>query len=72
VKALKAKHIAGAALDVYENEPIMAKDLSELNNVVLTPHIGSATVSVRNRLAIMAVENCLNVLRGQKEENRVV
>lgn len=72
VKALKSKLIAGAALDVYEDEPIMAKGLSELDNVVLTPHTGSATVSVRNRLAIMAVENCLNVLRGQKKENQVV
>lgn len=72
VKALKANRIAGAALDVYENEPILAEDLSKLDNVVLTPHTGSATVSVRNRLAIMAVENCLTILRGQKGENRVV
>ncbi|MBW6458609.1 MAG: D-glycerate dehydrogenase [FCB group bacterium] len=72
VTALKEKRIAGAALDVYENEPRLREGLTELDNVVLTPHTGSATIPVRNRLAVMAVENCLNVLRGENCENRIV
>ena len=72
IAALKEKRIAGAALDVYENEPALTPGLLELDNVVLTPHTGSATVPVRNRLAVMAVENCLKILRKQDCENRIV
>jgi glyoxylate reductase len=72
IRALKEKRIAGAALDVYENEPALTPGLDELDNVVLTPHTGSATVPVRNRLAVMAVENCLRILRGEPGENRIV
>lgn len=72
VLVLKEKRIAGAALDVYENEPDLTPGLADLNNVVLTPHTGSATVEVRNTLAIMAVENCLKILRGEPGDNRVV
>jgi glyoxylate reductase len=72
IEALENKRIAGAALDVYENEPELSPGLSKLKNVVLAPHIGSATIPVRDRLAIMAVENCLDILRGKKGEHRVV
>ena len=72
VHVLKEKRIAGAALDVYENEPQLTPGLTDLDNVVLTPHTGSATVPVRNTLAIMAVENCLKILRGEPGDNRVV
>ena len=72
VRVLKEKRIAGAAMDVYENEPALTPGLTDLDNVVLTPHTGSATVPVRNTLAIMAVENCLRILRGEPGENRVV
>ncbi|RKY55830.1 MAG: D-glycerate dehydrogenase [Candidatus Neomarinimicrobiota bacterium] len=72
VRVLKEKRIAGAALDVYENEPDLSPGLIDLDNVVLTPHTGSATVPVRNTLAIMAVENCLRILRGKEGENQVV
>jgi glyoxylate reductase len=72
IRVLKEKRIAGAALDVYENEPALTQGLTDLDNVVLTPHTGSATIPVRNRLAIMAVENCLRILRGEKGINRVV
>jgi len=72
ISALKSKKIAGAALDVYENEPDLTPGLDELENVVLTPHTGSATVPVRDKLAVMAVENCLKILRGQVCKNRVV
>lgn len=72
IRALRQKRIAGAALDVYEHEPEMTEGLAELDNVVLTPHTGSATIETRNKLALMAVENCLKILRGEDCENRVV
>ncbi|WP_323166693.1 2-hydroxyacid dehydrogenase, partial [Pseudomonas bubulae] len=51
VVALKNKQIAGAALDVFEFEPKLAKGLSKLENVILTPHIASARESARNMMA---------------------
>ena len=66
-KALKQKWIAGAALDVFEKEPI-AKDnqLLKLDNVVLVPHIGSASRETRDKMAEVAAINLLNVLKGEK------
>src|SRR5690606_41683431 len=51
VEALRKKIIAGAALDVYEEEPKLAPGLAELDNVVLLPHIGSATIETRTKMA---------------------
>ncbi|PVU75054.1 D-glycerate dehydrogenase [Sulfolobus sp. SCGC AB-777_G06] len=67
VKALEEKWIAGAALDVFEEEPIN-KDhpLLKFSNVVLTPHIGSATFETRYKMAEIAVENLFRGLRGEK------
>ncbi|QGR20127.1 2-hydroxyacid dehydrogenase [Stygiolobus azoricus] len=67
VKALEEKWIAGAALDVFEEEPIN-KDhpLLRFSNVVLTPHIGSATFETRHKMAEIAVENLLRGLREEK------
>ncbi|BCU69292.1 2-hydroxyacid dehydrogenase [Stygiolobus caldivivus] len=67
VKALEEKWIAGAALDVFEEEPIN-KDhpLLKFNNVVVTPHIGSATFETRHKMAEIAVENLKRGLRGEK------
>jgi glyoxylate reductase len=65
VRALWDKQIAGAALDVFENEPVIHKDLVTMNNVVLTPHIGSATVQTRNKMAKMAALNLTAVLEGR-------
>ncbi|MFP3170572.1 MAG: D-glycerate dehydrogenase [Sulfolobaceae archaeon] len=67
VKALEEKWIAGAALDVFEEEPIN-KDhpLLKFSNVVLTPHIGSATFETRHKMAEIAVENLFRGLRGEK------
>ncbi|MEJ2770803.1 MULTISPECIES: 2-hydroxyacid dehydrogenase [unclassified Stygiolobus] len=67
VKALEEKWIAGAALDVFEEEPIN-KDhpLLKFSNVVLTPHIGSATFETRHKMAEIAVENLLRGLREEK------
>lgn len=71
ITTLQEKRIAGAGLDVYEHEPALSPGLTELENVVLTPHTGSATIETRDTLAVMAVENCLNILRGKNCENRV-
>lgn len=65
VEALKNGTIAAAGLDVYENEPMMASGLADLDNVVLLPHIGSATTETRTRMAEMAVTNLLEGLGGR-------
>ncbi|MGB9885035.1 MAG: 2-hydroxyacid dehydrogenase, partial [Methanomassiliicoccales archaeon] len=59
ISALKEKRIAYAGLDVFENEPHINPELFALENVVLTPHTGSATYESRNRMAVMAAENLL-------------
>ncbi|MCA1961417.1 MAG: D-glycerate dehydrogenase [Desulfomonile sp.] len=69
VEALQARIIAGAGLDVYENEPALTPGLVDLDNVVLLPHIGSATVETRTRMAFLAAENLLTGLRGQVPTN---
>lgn len=71
VRALKEGWIAGAALDVYENEPELTPGLAELPNVVLAPHIGSASAETRTKMAEMAVSNLLSVLKGERPENIV-
>jgi len=72
VKALKEGWIAGAALDVFEEEPL-PKDhpLTKLKNVILTPHIASATTETRARMADLAVENLLSVLKGEEPKHLV-
>jgi lactate dehydrogenase-like 2-hydroxyacid dehydrogenase len=64
VEALGAGRIAGAGLDVYEREPAIEPGLVDLPNVVLTPHIGSATKETRWAMARTAVENCVAVVTG--------
>ncbi len=71
VKALKEGIIWGAGLDVYENEPQIEPELFKLENVVLVPHIGSATDETREKMAEIAVRNVLAVLNGQKPPNCV-
>ena len=71
VRALKEGWIKGAALDVFENEPELTPGLAELDNVVLAPHIGSASTETRSKMADMAVDNLLSVLRGERPENIV-
>ena len=66
VQALQKGQIAGAALDVFEDEPHMTPGLEKLNNVVLTPHIGSATVGARSRMAEVAAQNIIGYLIEQK------
>jgi len=62
VRALTEKRIAAAGLDVYEREPVVSPGLLQLENVVLLPHIGSATAATRQRMALTAAENVLAVL----------
>jgi glyoxylate reductase len=63
--ALKNRLIAGAALDVYEREPEIQSDLPALENVVLAPHLGSATSETRTAMADLAARNAIAVLSGQ-------
>jgi lactate dehydrogenase-like 2-hydroxyacid dehydrogenase len=71
VNALKNRQIAGAGLDVYEEEPRLKPGLAELDNVVLAPHLGSATIETRTKMAVMAAENIIAVLNKQKPKNCV-
>lgn len=72
VEALKNKTIRGAALDVFEFEPKLAKGLAKLDNVILTPHIASARESARNMMAEIAVKNVISVLETGKAINSVI
>ena len=65
VAALKEKRIAGAGLDVYEHEPKPHPELLTMNNVVCTPHMGSATRELREAMANTVVDNILAVLAGK-------
>lgn len=65
VRALTARVIAGAGLDVFEEEPHVHPGLLELDNVVLTPHLGSATVETRTEMALLAARNVIAVLSGE-------
>ncbi len=69
--ALAEDRIFAAGLDVYEEEPTVHPKLLELENVVLAPHIGSASVETRDRMAVLAAENLAAVLRGEQPENPV-
>jgi glyoxylate reductase len=71
IRALREKWIAGAALDVFEREPYVPPELIQMKNVVLVPHIGSASVETRSKMAMMAVENLLAVLEGKIPPNLV-
>ena len=64
VKALREKEIWGAGLDVFEHEPQLEPGLNELNNVVIVPHIASATVKTRLDMGAIAVNNITKVLNG--------
>jgi glyoxylate reductase len=70
-EALAARRIFAAGLDVYENEPEVHPKLLELENVVLAPHIGSASVETRDKMAALAAENLAAVLRGESPKTPV-
>lgn len=71
IEALKAGRIAGAGLDVFENEPRLNPGYLQLRNVVLTPHIGSATLATRMKMATLAAENLSAALAGNVPPNLV-
>jgi glyoxylate reductase len=71
VRALKGKKIAGAGLDVFEHEPKVHPELKRMKNVVLVPHLGSATVEVREEMANIVVDNIMAVLEGRRPPNIV-
>lgn len=71
-KALKDGVIAGAALDVFEKEPISPDDpLLELDNAILAPHIASATVETRHAMAVTIAEDVMRVIKGEQPKNLV-
>ncbi|MGD9346754.1 MAG: D-glycerate dehydrogenase [Candidatus Aminicenantes bacterium] len=70
-EALKERRIWAAGLDVYEREPEIEEKLLSLDNVVLLPHIGSATYETRLKMAMMAAKNLIQGLSGQKPDNLI-
>ena len=71
VEALESGRIAGAGLDVYEQEPAVSPQLLQMPNVVLLPHIGSATTETRTAMAMLAVENVIDLFSGQNPRNAI-
>lgn len=71
VKALKEGWIKGAALDVFENEPEIEPELLKLDNVVLAPHIASASYATRSKMSVMVAENIIKALSGEVPPNLV-
>ncbi len=69
VAALAAKKLAGAALDVYENEPQIHPGLLKRSDVILAPHIASASIETRTKMALMAAENVLTLFAGGRPAN---
>ncbi len=67
--ALRERKIKGAGLDVYENEPELTTGLKDLDNVILLPHVGSATIETRTKMGMLAAQNLLAGLRGEKPPN---
>lgn len=70
-EALQNKIIKGAAIDVFENEPAIEPELLKLENIILTPHIASATEATRDKMAELAAENIILALSGKEPPNLV-
>ena len=71
VQALQERVIAGAALDVFEFEPKLSKGLSKLQNIILTPHIASASVLARDEMAEVTANNIIDFFEGRTPRNKV-
>ncbi|MCE7869908.1 D-glycerate dehydrogenase [bacterium CPR1] len=71
IRALQAGRLAGAALDVYEHEPHVPQELLELPNVLLAPHIASASQATRSKMASLAARNLIDALEGRPPEHMV-
>ena len=71
VRALQSGQIAGAFLDVFENEPNFEEELKDMDNVILTPHIASATQETRDKMSEMAAQSIIDFSQGKKPEHVV-
>jgi glyoxylate reductase len=71
VRALKEKRIAGAGLDVFEFEPVLVRGLTKLPNIIITPHIASASIESRNQMAEIAAQNIIAFFEGGTPPNCV-
>ena len=71
VRALAARRIGGAGLDVFEKEPALEPALYTLENAVIVPHLGSATIGTRTKMGMMAAQNLVAVCAGQRPPNCV-
>ena len=71
-QAVKSGHLGGAALDVFETEPLTQSPLFELPNVHLTPHLGASTKEAQEKAGVMVAEQVRKTLAGEKAEFRVV
>jgi glyoxylate reductase len=71
IEALNSKQLAGAALDVYEDETNIPKELLEMQNVITTPHIASATIEARNKMGEMAVNAITGTFTDKKPDNLI-
>lgn len=71
VAALKSGEIWGAGLDVFENEPELAPGLAELKNVVILPHVASATVETRSNMGLVAARNIVAAVQGEVPQNLI-
>ena len=72
IRRLKDKRIFAAGFDVYEQEPDIPRELLELENVVLLPHIGSASIETRSKMGLMAIANALAILNNEEPPSRIV
>ena len=72
IHAMRANMIAGAGLDVYEKEPLLHQELLEMENVVLLPHLGSATKETRIAMGLRVLDNLDAFLSGNPPPDRVV
>ena len=71
VAALREGRLAGAALDVYEDEPELTEGMKELDNLMILPHIGSASFETRDKMALLVVDNILDALSGKTPRSLV-
>ncbi len=71
VAALREGRLAGAALDVYEDEPELTEGMRELDNLMILPHIGSASFETRDKMALLVADNILDVLEGKAPRSLV-
>jgi glyoxylate reductase len=71
VRALESGHLGGAGLDVFENEPLVHPGLLGREDVVLLPHLGTATHATREQMATMALTDAARVLRGESPQHPV-